>query len=212
MKYLVVDDHPMTILQVSATLEKKMSVAPEDISVAGTADELFKQASELDGPLLVVLDLILPDGPKRLALVSKLLREVPDARVVAHSADNSPFLAEDVLRAGALAYLGKGCGTAVFVRGVEEASKGRKYIDPVIDLSAISKHPWKKLSDRQRYILLELCKGTSMKVLASSEGVAFNTISSHKSAALKTLGLAGKPDLHIASYLMENRLTYLLDQ
>lgn len=211
MKYLVVDDHRMMIVQITVTLEKLLHVPPEDIIVARTAAELFKKAAAIDGPLLVVLDLILPDGPRRLALVTEVLSVVPHARIVVYSADDSPFLAEDVIRAGALAYLGKGCGNAVFVRGVEEASKGRRYVDPAIDLTASKEHPWRALSDRQRQILLALCKGTSMKALAVSEGLSFNTISSHKSAALKCLGLAGKPDLHIGKYLLENGLNYLLD-
>lgn len=211
MKYVVADDHPSTMWMVSELLHKQMGVPHEAIASAEDSDSLLELLNQgLDPPAIVILDLVMPGEFKRLPLLRAVLGRDPGLGVVVYSGADSPHLAEAVLDAGAFCYVCKGSSASVLLRAISSAIQRKQFMDPKMQIERNRRHPWRKLTPREASVIIMLCKGGSVPDVANALGVTQKTVSSHKMNALKKLRLPESAGL--TSYLIDNGLTYLMDE
>ena len=102
MKLLIVDDHPV----VRAGLRRLLAAEPGvEIVEAASGQEVIGAFRDA-GPDLVLLDLNLP-GISGLEVLSRLLIENANARVLVISMYDNPIYVARVLQAGARGYVSK---------------------------------------------------------------------------------------------------------
>ncbi|MGO1071106.1 response regulator [Lysobacter sp. CA199] len=210
MKYIVADDQPHTVMVLKSLLVNQLKVDPEQIQAAYDSEELLESISELQlAPAVVILDVALPEAHDRLSMLRAALLRDNKLKIVMYSTNDSPFLVEDAMTAGALGYVCKKSSLLLLSEAVRVARQGIVLIDPAIKMEILPSHPWSKVTQQQRRILIALCQGTPPGEIATEVGVRYDSISRHKRKAIKKLRI--KNDIELLAYLHQNGLTYLLD-
>ena len=103
IRVLVVDDHPLMLIGISAMLQ-----GVPDIEVVGTASDgasAFEMAVALK-PDVILSDVVMP-GVDGVELASRIRAELPDIALLMLSSDSSPATMEKLLRIGIDGFLPK---------------------------------------------------------------------------------------------------------
>lgn len=210
MKYVVADDHFSVHMAVKAILQTHFGASSESIVDIRDGDALLDQIRTGGFTnALLVLDLSMPGRFRRLLLVEALLTIEPSLRIVVNTADTSAHLARDLMQRGVVAYVTKSRSEPL-IQGIAAGIAGDVYVDPAIDLEGAARHPWSKLTPSQKAVVIDVCRDLSNEDIAYAHGVTTNTVSAHKRQAMAKLGVT--KDSLLSRYLVENGLTYLLDE
>jgi DNA-binding NarL/FixJ family response regulator len=173
---LIIDPEPMTRRGLAMTLD-----AQPDFTVwadVGDAESALR-IIEMSAPDIVISEVALPNM-NGLALVERLLAEVPDVRVIIVSRQDSVVCAERALRYGAHGYLVWRERPEAFVEAVRHVVMGGRFVSPrVMDdlLTAIaeSTHPLipspaDVLSEREMELFTMIGDGNDVKAIAEGHG------------------------------------------
>lgn len=211
MKYVVADDHFSVHMAISAILEGRYHVPPEDIVVMGNGDSLLDlfQGGGFSNAL-VILDLSMPGRFKRMRLVDALLTLEPSLLIVVYTVYTSAHLAHDLLQRGVKAFVTKTVSKEPLYRGITAALNNETYVDPSVDLAGLEDDPWTKLTPSQKAFVIDVCRDLSNDEIAKLHGVTTTTVSAHKRKAMSRLGIS--KDSLLSGYLHDHGLTYLLDE
>jgi len=100
-RVLIVDDHEMIADGLSKWIQKTTQL--EVIAVARNGRELLRKA-HTSLPDIVILDHPMPQFDTR-ELIAELRHQIPSAHIVIYSMENGPGAIQELLRAGAAAYV-----------------------------------------------------------------------------------------------------------
>lgn len=207
---LLVDDHPLVIAGVRASLEMV-----DDIRVVAQASCAREAMQELAVRHVDValLDINLPDE-NGLMLLQRIKRNYPQIAVLMLSAYAEEIYALRALRAGADGYLIKGAPLAELVDAVRKAARGGKNFSAFLgellvrqvqsgDLKGHSEGH-SALTPREFDIMMRLVAGESTGRIAAQLNRSPKTISTHRSRLFEKLNVQSNAEL--ARYAMENGL------
>jgi DNA-binding NarL/FixJ family response regulator len=184
IRILVIDEDSIFRRGLFATLSSQ-----ENFRVVGLAeqsDEVRRQAAELR-PDVVVIDLD-TRGP-RLDLLRQLLRQCPEARILALAEEPQ---AGQALQAGAAGCLSRSVRDDELRAAVEAVHRGqtcpgsgaRRLLDG--RLSRAGRRP---LTRREGEVLRLIAGGLSNKEVASALGISVRTVENHRAALMRKLDL-----------------------
>ncbi|MEI8242499.1 MAG: response regulator transcription factor [bacterium] len=167
------------------------------------------------GAHVVVMDVAMPDL-NGIEATRKLLKTVPNIKVVALSGHTNGEFVREMLKAGASAYVLKSRAFEELVRAIREVMKGKKYLSPdiaqgVVDAyveisSSMSTKPaFSVLTVREREALQLIAEGKSTKEIADSLGVSVKTIETHRHNIMEKLNLHSVAEL--TKYAIREGLT-----
>ena len=117
LRVLIADDEP-DIRELVGTLV----VTQQDMELVGVASDTggaIEQARQ-HAPDVAVLDLSMPGGGGVQAAM-EILRELPDTKIVAFTAHDTPDAQLDMMRAGAVSFLLKGTPNAEILSTIRKA-------------------------------------------------------------------------------------------
>jgi DNA-binding NarL/FixJ family response regulator len=183
----VVDDHPI----VRAGLRGILSVDSE-INVVGEASDSnsaidIARAHRID---VMLLDLSLP-GRGGFTLLQRLLDEAPSMRVVVLSMYDPETHKARAIALGASDYLAKGASAAQIISCIKtSAAAAQPRRTKRVDDSLHS-----GLSTRQYDVLIKLVAGKSVTEIAEQLNLSVKTVSTHKVAVQRRLGVQSIVDL-----------------
>lgn len=196
-RVLLADDHTMFVEGLSALLKSSFDL----VGVVHDGRALLKAVEELN-PQVVVTDVSMPmlngvDAVRQIRSVR------PDTKVVMLTMHAEPQLAVEAFRVGALGYVLKTSPGEELITAIEEASKGRAYLTPLIakDLISVlieaksSEQPATRLTARQREVLQLIAEGRTMKEIASILNISPRTAESHKYEMIEVLGVSNTAEL-----------------
>lgn len=200
---LIVDDHPVMRAGLRALIEREgdLSVAAE----ASTGEDAVALARQLR-PQLVLIDI----SPPQLAGVEvtrRILKDVPEARVLVLSAHEEPELARTVLGAGASGYSLKRSSTDEFLRAVRAVVAGGIYLDPALvgapanesgpgsSQGSLAAVEGSGLSEREYEVIRRIARGHTSKQMAEAMGISPRTLETYKARAMSKLALRTRADL-----------------
>ncbi|MFG1489672.1 response regulator, partial [Oceanospirillum sp. HFRX-1_2] len=128
VKLLIVDDHHIVRAAVSKMLadEEWIEIAGE----AGSGEEAVAMARELE-PDVVLMDIKM-QGIGGLEATRKIVRMLPDCKVIALSALIEETFATRALEVGASGYLSKGTDPAEMVNAIRQVHHGQRYLSSEI--------------------------------------------------------------------------------
>ncbi len=211
MQYVIAEDHATIAYMIRQILETRLEVEPTRIQEVGSSSELLRYVGQDHlRDYLVVLDMVMPGEYLRLALLRVLLTHVPKARVVAYTSYESPLLAAAILQHGGLGYVTKGSPVDILVEAIRAAKAGQQYVDSSIDHTAIWGHPWLKLTESERAVVVELCKGKKLTEIATALGKTISTLRTQKSDAMRKLSV--HDDIELMSFIHKHGLLFELDE
>ena len=196
IKLLLVDDHPIVLDGIKAHL-----VAQEEFEVVGDAangQEALRQAKLLQ-PDIILMDITMPHM-NGLEAMSRLRRQVPNAKILILTMhDNREYIAQ-IIRGGARGYLLKECSPAELVRAIKTIHSGGVFFSPSVSRvlveqmtaggTRISERPSPpNLTDREREVLVLIAEGHINKQIADQLGIGVRTIETHRERIMRKLDI-----------------------
>jgi two-component system response regulator NreC len=164
-----VDDHDIVREALTVILERAAGV--KVVGSASNGEQALSSALTLR-PDMVIMDLILPilNG---IDTTRRVIRELPQTRVVVVSACHAPEQVCNALRAGAGGYVLKGSASAELGNAVDAVTEGRRYVSRAITalfrdgvlITALPESPLKRLSTREREVLRYIVAGWSSSAI-----------------------------------------------
>lgn len=195
---LVVDDHMIIRRGLVQILSEAPVVGAIREAADGPAALRVLRTSPVD---VVLLDIALGDRDGFEAL--KLMRgEFPRLGVVMLSVYPESQFGVRAIRAGAGAYLNKGCSTEDLLGAITRVAEGGVYLTPgIAEMLARSvreggaRPPHETLSNREYQVLGLLVQGRSVSEIAEQLALSANTISTYRGRVFEKLGVRSLVEL-----------------
>jgi DNA-binding NarL/FixJ family response regulator len=196
LRVLVADDHEIVRKGVCALI---MSHPGWEIcGEACDGREAVRKVAQLK-PDVVILDIGMP-SLNGLEATRQILHHNPRQKILILSITESQQTIQEVLTAGARAYVSKSDAAKDLIIAVEELQQDRPYFNSqvgqmVLDgfLNArhqtLSKPATSNLTSREREIVQLLAEGKSTKEIALTLGLSVKTAETHRSNLMRKLGL-----------------------
>ena len=212
VRLVLADDHAMMREGLKSLIGNEV-----DLEVVGEADtgKAIVELARKAGAHIVVMDVAMPDL-NGIEATRKLLKAMPNIKVVALSGHANGEFVREMLKAGASAYVLKSRAYEELVRAIREVMKGKKYLSPdiaqgVVDAyveisSSMSANPaFVVLTDREREALQLIAEGKSTKEVADALSVSVKTIETHRHNIMEKLNLHSVAEL--TKYAIREGLT-----
>jgi DNA-binding NarL/FixJ family response regulator len=188
IRVLCVDDHSLVRKGIASILGNEPDIELVAEAANGReAVELFRQHR----PDVTLMDLRMPemDG---IAAAREILREFPDAKVIAltsYDGDQEIFRA---LEAGVKGYLLKEMVHTEVLRAIRVVQSGKRLMPPEVAERLSEYFPQSTLSPREVEVLTLVARGLSNKEIAQQLGTASGTIKIHVQNILGKLGASDR--------------------
>jgi len=214
MRVAIVDDHPIVLKAISDTV----SFIDRDCVVESFGDlESFLATRETaPDPDMVLLDLILP-GYEGVESVLRCRQSCPDVPIVVFSGITEPATVMAALDAGAMSVIAKTASSNDLIRAISIVLGGGYYVPqetfggraPGPDSANGAGHnlgrdsngkTMEGLTERQQHVLRLLLRGAPNKRIGAELQLSENTVKSHVSAILRTLGVRNRTEAVLAAH------------
>lgn len=213
IRTLLADDHQLLIDGLRPLLENQ-----PNIEVVGVAKDGLK-AAELalnQKPNMILLDISMPKL-NGIDTARRVLRELPDTKIIMLSMHADQRFIRESLRVGARGYILKESAASEVIEAIAAVHRGelffslsirdqvlRDYVDRVRE----DKHPSESpLSGREREVLQILAEGRSTKDAARLLNISVKTVESHRKQIMDKLDLHSIAEL--TKYAIREGLTQL---
>jgi len=191
IRILVVDDHGIVREGLTLLLEREPGL--KVVGVAATSEQAIASAVRLT-PDVIVMDLALPELGG-IDATERILKRLPQTRIVVLSASQSSEQVFRALRAGAIGYVVKGAASTDLVLAVKAASIGERYLSATITDLVVdgllskpqSKSPIESLSTREREVLHLTVAGLSSAAIGTQLSLSRKTVDTYRSRVMEKL-------------------------
>ena len=201
LRILVADDHAIVRQGLRLLIDNQ-----PDMEVIGEAAD-GKAALDLAvavKPDIVVMDVSMP-GMSGLIATRSLKQQQPTIMIVALTRHEDDTYLEELLRAGASAYVLKQSAPADFLKAIRAVAAGGIYLDPAMTPRVadgllagtihVDAETHAKLTDRESEVLRLVAVGHSNVEIAARLDISIKTVEVHKANAMRKLGLTGRVDV-----------------
>lgn len=200
IKVLIADDHDTVRQGLRLLIE-----AQTDMRVIGEASDgtTAIARAELLRPDVVVMDITMP-RLNGLAATRELHSALPGVAVVALTRHGDEAYVQEMLGAGASAYVLKQSDSGELIRAIRHAAGGKMYLDANVAAGVtrdyLRKHgpaarQLPTLSERETEVIRQIAWGLSNKEIAAALELSVKTVEVHKANAMRKLGLRGRIDI-----------------
>jgi DNA-binding NarL/FixJ family response regulator len=191
IQVFLADDHGLMLQAVRLALEPHPEI--EIVGEARSGSEVLPRVAETR-PDIVLLDIRMP-GLDGLQVLDRLQKLYPETKVVMLSGVDEPGLAEEALRRGAKAFLGKGIDPADVAPVLHQVSEGTLVTEsfgaPGIAGAAADEFG---LTGRESEILEQVASGQSNKQIAGKFWLSEQTIKYHLTNVYRKLGVSSRTE------------------
>lgn len=203
IKVVIVDDHPVVLDGLRASLES--SPGFEVLGEAGSGEEALHRVDEVR-PDVVLMDLEMP-GIGGLEAIRHLSRRHPEVGILVLTMFDQDELVLSALRAGARGYVLKGAPRDDVVRSITAVARGdavfggdvaERLLGLVASRTTLPS-AFPELSDREREVLALLADGMSNGAIARRLGLSPRTVANHVSNILPKIHATDRAHAVIAA-------------
>ncbi|WP_035052153.1 response regulator transcription factor [Andreprevotia chitinilytica] len=213
-KIVIADDHPIVLMGVRHALEGLLG-----LEICGEAENSTDLIALMDKvkPDLLVSDFYMPGGDSfdGIALIAHVKRRFPRVKIVILTMLTNPLILRAVLESGVDGVLLKNGGQLEIATAVQSVLNHQIYTSPTIQRlldDAKAQHPmlgenpgWNTLSPREMEVLRLFVSGLTVSEIAKMLRRSVKTISHHKIAAQRKLGISNDRELY--EYALHNGLS-----
>ena len=196
IRVLLVDDHETVRegLRLLVDAQADMEVVGE----AGDGKAALDQVAAL-GPNVVVLDLTMP-GMSGLSTARTLKDNASGTAVVALTRHDDDAFVQELMTAGAAAYVLKQSSSATLLNAIRAAAAGGRFLDPALPPPEYPRDPRRRaetppVTERETEVLRMVAIGHSNKDIAAALNISVKTVEVHKANAMRKLNLRGRTDV-----------------
>jgi DNA-binding NarL/FixJ family response regulator len=199
IRIVLADDHRMFREALRSMLADEPGI--EIVAEAGNAAETFDCLNRLR-PDVLVLDIAMPDM-NGIEVARQASEQYPQLRIVALSGYADRLFVENMLQAGALAYVVKSAGRDELLLAIRAAASGRHFLSPEVTGNMLGQRrpgesgtpPLSSLAPRERAVLKLLAQGGRSTDIARELGIKTSTVDTHRRNIKKKLKLSSIADL-----------------
>ncbi|RJX27990.1 MAG: DNA-binding response regulator [Dethiobacter sp.] len=178
MRIVIIDDHPVVRqgVQQTLSLEKEMEVVGTASSCPDGVELINAQK-----PDMAIVDMKMPGGGG-LELIRQARKLVPQCRFIILSSYASHREVSEAVSENVEGYILKEALPEELIAAVRLVARGRRYYDPEIMDSIVSKEekdPLKDLTGRELEILQALAEGLNNRAIAEKLYISENTVKKH---------------------------------
>lgn len=203
IRVMVADDHPIVREGLRSVISKQ-----EGMVVVAEAHDGLEAVEQFRAtrPDVALIDLRMPhcDGVEATSVIR---REFPNSGIVVlttYAGDEDVYSA---LRAGARAYLLKGCDVRELVTAIRVVHAGGRHIPPEVSSQLAQRLAANDLTAREREVLQWIVRGAKNRAIAASLGVTEGTVKGHVNNILSKLGV--KDRTQAATAALQRGLVHL---
>ena len=200
IRLCIAEDHET----VRAGLRMLLEAQPDLEIVCDAADgaAAVQRTNELQPDVLLV-DISMP-GLNGLEVTRAVRASNPAVAVVVLSRHSEEGYVQQLLAAGASAYVLKQSPTAELLHAIRAAANGEHYLDQTLASRAADAYMTRhgrsadmrpSLSEREESVLRSMALGYSNKEIAAELGISVKTVEVHKANGMRKLGLKGRIDV-----------------
>jgi DNA-binding NarL/FixJ family response regulator len=196
IRVLLVDDHETVRegLRLLVNAQADMEVVGE----AGDGKAALDQVAALR-PGVVVLDLTMP-GMSGLNTARALKENGGGTAVVALTRHDDDAFVQELVNAGAVAYVLKQSSSATLLNAIRAAAAGGRFLDPALPPPEYPRDPRRRaetppVTERETEVLRLMAIGHSNKDIAAALNISVKTVEVHKANAMRKLNLRGRTDV-----------------
>lgn len=209
IRLMLVDDHKILRDALRTVVDREPDIALiAETDDAGDAVRLARETR----PDVVVMDIELP-RVSGIELTRRMLRELPQLRVLALSTYSDCRIVHQMLDAGASGYVVKSAGRDEFFRAVRALSQGRVYLCPEASAVVLDSMRGRKAAERgseplgrrEREVLKLLSEGRTSPMIAEALHIATSTVEVHRRNIMRKLDLPSVAEL--TKYAIRNGIT-----
>jgi two-component system, NarL family, response regulator NreC len=205
IRVVLADDHAMVRRTMRLLLDEE-----RDIDVRGEASDLASTVRHVHRhtPHVLVLDLRLPNG-SAVETIRRLREQAPRTEIVGLTMVESPRFAQEVLDAGAVAFVLKDHADSELVTAVRFAARGEEYVSPRVSaaLDALQRAAGTgDLTPREIEIVRLIALGYTSREIAAMLQLSRRTVETHRSRIHTKLSAATRADVvrfALARHLVE---------
>jgi two-component system NarL family response regulator len=183
IRLMLADDHRMFREALRAQMNTETGI--EIVAESGNGEETISGVDQAH-PDVLVLDIALPDM-SGVEVARRVLKNHPTLRIVVLSGYADRMFVNEMLKAGARAYVVKSAGTAELISAIHAVMAGHLFLSPEITLAAVEGNaapgdapPISVLGGREREVLRLLAKGMQSTEIAEKLGISTATVKSHR--------------------------------
>jgi two-component system invasion response regulator UvrY len=203
IKVLLVDDHDLVRTGVKRLLEDAGDI--KVVGEAGSGEDALRIAKDAK-PNVVLMDANMP-GMGGLEATKRLLRQIPEIKIIALTVHGDEPFPSKFLQAGAHGYLTKGADVQEMVRAIRQVNVGRRYIAAdVAQQMALrqvqndgEENPFESLSERETQVMLMVTQGIKVQEIADKLCLSPKTVNSYRYRLFDKLKVTSDVELtHLA--------------
>lgn len=199
IRVLLAEDHETVRQGLKLLLASRPEI--EVIADAQNGRQAVERAKALE-PDVVVLDLSMPEM-NGLAATKAIKDALPSTAIVALTRHGEEAYVQQLLGAGASAYILKQSSFTELLHGIQAAAAGKRYLDSTLAsrttaeyLQRYSKGTTRSaITDREASVLRLMALGHSNKEIAAALDIAVKTVEVHKANGMRKLNLRGRIDV-----------------
>lgn len=196
LKVLVVDDHPLYRKGIKRILNNISFISMCDEADNGHEALQLLEKVKYD---IVLLDLQMPvmDG---VETASRILKEFKGTKIIILTMSDSKRQMIELLEMGVIGYVLKSTDELELTDAILNVSEGVQYLTKEVDDAwtqflgnkikfekSFQKNEKIELSDREREIIVMICKQNSTQEIADALSISINTVKSHRNNIMKKL-------------------------
>jgi DNA-binding NarL/FixJ family response regulator len=200
IRVLIADDHDTVRQGLRLLIE-----AQPDMRVVGEASDGTSAIARTTAlhPDVVVMDVTMP-RQNGLAATREVHTVAPDIAVVALTRHGDEAYVQEMLNAGASAYVLKQSDSSELIRAIRNVADGKLYLDSSVAAGVTTAYLRKHspatvnvatISERETEVLRRIAWGLSNKEIAAALDLSVKTVEVHKANAMRKLGLRGRIDI-----------------
>lgn len=208
IRLLLVDDHELFRSGLRSVLAEA-----GDIEVVGEVGdgEAAVDFVRKTPPDVVLMDISMP-GIGGIEATRRIVHARPDVRVIAVTALSEDPFPGQLLDAGAMGYLSKGCPADELFRAIRDVMRGNHYISSdVAQKLALGKmvnqaedSPLKKLSPREMQVMMMIVQGQGNQEISDALFLSPKTISTYRHRLYEKLDVGN--DVELTHYAIRHKL------
>lgn len=203
IKVLLVDDHELVRTGIRRILDSAPDM--EVVGEAGSGDDALKVVRDI-APNVVLMDINMP-GLGGIEATRRLVRIVPDAKVIALTVhDEDPFPAR-LHEAGAAGYLTKGCPADEMLEAIRSVHRGKRYVASSVarkhmlaEWDGTDSTPFGELSSREMQVAIMILKGQKSQEISESLCLSPKTVSTYRQRIYEKLNVNTDVELTRLAY------------
>lgn len=194
---LLVDDHELVRTGIRRLLSDVRGIK---VYAEATTGEEAIQAVREKVPDIVLMDVSMP-GIGGMEATRRLTQSHPDLKVIILTIHTEDPFPTQLMKAGAMGYLTKGCSIDEMVTAIRQVADGQRYIGTAVaqnlalSLLPGENSPFDKLSQRELQVLMMLMQGTKLSIIAEKLCLSPKTISTYRYRLHDKLGVRSDAEM-----------------